>query len=71
MKQKLKLGLTLFTNKTCLILDEPTSNLDEKTKLWFKNVLDKNKSGKVIIIASNEESDFVGGSLKLNMEDFK
>ncbi len=71
MKQKLKLALVLFTNKSCLLLDEPTSNLDENTKRWFKNVLINVRAEKLVIIASNEESDFMEGSIRLNIEDFR
>ena len=57
--------------KDVLLLDEPTSNLDEPSKLWFKNVLSNVRVGKLVIIASNEESDFMEGSVRLNIEDFR
>lgn len=58
MKQRLKLGLGFFSTSPILLLDEPTTNLDEKGKKWYsahiRSLIDK----KLIIIASNQEEDY-------------
>ena len=36
MKQRLKLGLGIFSSSPVLLLDEPTTNLDNRSKNWFK-----------------------------------
>jgi ABC-type multidrug transport system ATPase subunit len=58
MKQRVKLGLALYSKADIILLDEPTSNLDEQTKTWFFNHLNKRKENKIILIASNEMEDF-------------
>ncbi len=54
MKQRVKLGLALYSNSDIIILDEPTSNLDEQAKEWFFDQLIKRKEERIILIASNE-----------------
>jgi ABC-type multidrug transport system ATPase subunit len=71
MKQKLKLALAIHTDKKCLILDEPSSNLDENTKQWYKDTLQANSINKTVIIASNEEMDFMEDSVRMNVEKYK
>jgi ABC-type multidrug transport system ATPase subunit len=58
MKQRVKLGLALYSPGTLLFLDEPTSNLDENAKEWFYGELQNELSKKLIFIASNEAQDF-------------
>lgn len=59
MKQRVKLGLAMYTKGHILILDEPTSNLDEPAKAWFFDHLTKQREDKIVFIASNEKEDFV------------
>lgn len=58
MKQRVKLGLALYSNAKIIFLDEPTSNLDENAKAWFFQHLELQRQNKLIFIASNEEHDF-------------
>jgi ABC-type multidrug transport system ATPase subunit len=72
MKQRLKLGLAILADTPLLLLDEPVSNLDEKARLWFRNLLNEYASAKTIIVCSNniqEEFDFA--KQKLVIEDYK
>lgn len=57
MKQRLKLGLALFCNTPIMILDEPTSHLDEQGKEWFYKHLNSLLGKKIILIASNQEEE--------------
>jgi len=57
MKQRLKLGLALFCNTPILILDEPTSHLDEQGKTWFYKNLEDLIGKKMILIASNQKEE--------------
>lgn len=59
MKQKVQLALALLSDTPLLLLDEPTSFLDEKNKAWFYELLGKEKSDKTVVVASNEADDFV------------
>lgn len=58
MKQRLQLALALLSDTKLLLLDEPTSYLDEENKAWFYDLLSKNKNNRTIIIASNDKEDF-------------
>ncbi len=58
MKQRLQLALALLSDSKLLLLDEPTSYLDEENKAWFYDLLFKNKNNRTIIIASNDKEDF-------------
>lgn len=57
MKQKIQLALALLSDTPVLLLDEPTSYLDNEAKKWFSDLLAENKFNKVVIIASNDKYD--------------
>lgn len=71
MKQKLKLALCLFSNAPILFLDEPTTNLDEKTKKWFIENINKIKQNKLIILASNDPQEYVFANEIIDIQTFK
>lgn len=58
MKQKLKLALSFMSDASILLLDEPTTNLDEANKIWYQAQIESIKGGKTIIIASNEPAEY-------------
>jgi ABC-type multidrug transport system ATPase subunit len=58
MKQRLKLGLGFFSESPILLVDEPTTNLDEKGKAWYSEQIKRLVDKKLIIIASNQEDDY-------------
>jgi len=53
MKQRLKLALAFYTENSILLLDEPTSNLDQKGIDWYQEELKKVSIKKTIVICSN------------------
>jgi ABC-type multidrug transport system ATPase subunit len=57
MKQKIQLALALMSDTPLLLLDEPTSYLDNDAKAWFKNLLAENSKDRIVIIASNDTYD--------------
>ncbi|MGK9368812.1 ABC transporter ATP-binding protein [Melioribacter sp. Ez-97] len=71
MKQRLKFIFALIHNPRMVILDEPTSNLDTPGKEKVYEIIDKNRSDKLFIIASNEESDLALCGEIINLENFK
>ncbi len=71
MKQRVKLALALLADVPMVLLDEPTSNLDEFGIAWYKNLLEKFSNNRLIIIASNQTEDFVKTATELNLQDFK
>lgn len=72
MKQRFRLSLALLSNTPLVLLDEPTSNLDQKGIAWYKDLVEKYLSERTIIIGSNysdDEISFCGE--RLVIEDFK
>lgn len=70
MRQKIKLGFALLSDRPVLLLDEPTTNFDEKAKNWFFNRLEQQRH-KLIIIASNEAREIEFCQEKIAIQDFK
>ncbi len=58
MKQKLGLLMAISSDRPLLILDEPSSYLDEANRAWMMKALQQAIGKKTIIIASNDEKDF-------------
>ena len=71
MKQRLKFIFALMHSPKLLILDEPTSNLDEKGKESVYQIIEKEGKSSLVIVASNEKSDLQYCSQIIKLEDFK
>ncbi len=73
MQQRLKLALTICSDTSLLLLDEPTITLDNKAVDWYTELLKEYAyhSGRLTIIASNVEEDFQGCTERLNISDYK
>ena len=71
MRQKLKLGLCIFANDPILFLDEPTTNLDIKTKEWFIENINSVKQNKLIILASNDPFEYSFSKNIIDIQQFK
>ena len=71
MKQRLKLGLAFFSDCPIAILDEPTSNLDERGVSWYlenvQNILDE----KIVLISSNQKYEYDFCSELVHIPDHK
>ncbi len=70
MRQKVKLGIALASERPILCLDEPTSNLDEKAKQWFFDSIDMQRH-KLILIASNEPAEINLCTRQIAIADYK
>ena len=72
MKQRVKLGLAILADCPILLLDEPTSNLDEVGKKWYAEMINKYAKNKLIIVASNsQKEEFFFCDNEIKIEDFK
>ena len=67
MKQRLKLAQAFFSFSPVLLLDEPTTNLDNDGILLYKNLIKDHIGKRLIIISSNvqHEYDFCGEMIKM------
>jgi ABC-type multidrug transport system ATPase subunit len=59
MKQRLKIALAVLADVPLVLLDEPTSNLDDWGINWYQSLIQKYANHRIIIIASNMQHDFV------------
>jgi len=71
MKQRLKLALGFYSSCPVLLLDEPTTNLDNLNKKWYAEIIKNNYGSKIIIIASNNPEEYNFASDFIEMADFK
>jgi heme exporter protein A len=68
MKQRMKFVFALIHKPQLLILDEPTSNLDEEGKTSAYDLIKAKAEESIVVIASNEQTDLnlCGEILDLN-----
>jgi len=72
MKQRVKLGLALYADTPLLLLDEPISNLDERSIDWYQNQLAMLSNNRTIIVCSNNiKQEFFCCDKSLNLMAFK
>lgn len=70
MKQRVKILLALFTSCPLVILDEPTSNLDEWGVDWYLKLVSDNAKNKTILVCSNnvqQEAEFCTQSISMEV----
>jgi ABC-type multidrug transport system ATPase subunit len=71
MKQRVKLGLAFWSDCEILMLDEPTSNLDAEASSWYlKNVQEYSKN-RLLMLCSNQPSEYAFCKNILNIQDYK
>ncbi|MFC5269637.1 ABC transporter ATP-binding protein [Adhaeribacter terreus] len=70
MKQRLKLGMALYTQAPLLLLDEPTTNLDQEGIDWYLEHLSLNKKDRIVIIGSNISHEYSFADERLHITDY-
>ena len=70
MKQRLKYAFALVHSPSLIILDEPTSNLDSFGKDIVYKFINNLGKDKLVIVASNEQSDLAVCSQIIEIEKF-
>ncbi len=58
MKQRLKLAQAFFSNTSVLLLDEPTTNLDEDGIAIYKKLWQENTTNRLVIVSSNDKVEY-------------
>ena len=57
MNQRFELSMAMLSNADLILLDEPTSFLDDQSKTWWAQLLQDYTKDKTVIIASNDQFD--------------
>lgn len=71
MKQRLKLVLAICSDTPVLLLDEPTTNLDQQGMNWYLELIRNYTTNRLVIIASNVEIDYSFCEEQLSILDYK
>lgn len=71
MKQRLKLALAFCADTPMLMLDEPTSNLDNQGIDWYLSLIEKFSENRLTIICSNQEHEYRFCENRLSIADYK
>jgi heme exporter protein A len=68
MKQRLKYAAALLHRPQILIVDEPTSNLDEEGSRTVRTILEEQRTGGMVIIATNEPNELALASKIVSLQ---
>ncbi|MEM9917273.1 MAG: ABC transporter ATP-binding protein [Bacteroidota bacterium] len=71
MKQRLKLALAICSDSPLLLLDEPTTNLDEQGMQWYLDLIQQFRADRLLIVASNMKVDYGFCDEQLRILDYK
>ena len=71
MKQRLKLGLGFYSQCELLLLDEPTTNLDEPGIQWYLDYIKKSLSDRLVIISSNRKQEYNWCDQEISLKNYK
>ncbi|MBU3714374.1 MAG: ABC transporter ATP-binding protein [Ferruginibacter sp.] len=58
MKQRLKLAQAFFSHTEVILLDEPTTNLDEEGIQLYKSLVKNHTEDRVFIVSSNDPHEY-------------
>lgn len=58
MKQRLKIGLAVLSATDALLIDEPSTNLDDRSIEWYHSLLGTYTGNRLLVVASNVAEDF-------------
>ncbi len=71
MKQRVKLAQAFFCDTTCILLDEPTTNLDQQGIELYHSLVSEFCNNRLVIVSSNDEHEFSFVDEKIEMAQFK
>ena len=70
MNQRLKLGLAILSEAPVLLLDEPTTNLDQDGINWYLEHVTANRENRIVIISSNVAQEYSFCDERIRITDY-
>ncbi len=58
MKQRVKLAQAIFSDVPIVLLDEPTTNLDEQGIVFYLSLIENHCKNRLLIISSNDKKEY-------------
>jgi ABC-type multidrug transport system ATPase subunit len=71
MKQRIKLAQSIFSDVSCVLLDEPCTNLDAEGIALYQGLIKDYCGGRLVIVSSNDEQEYNFCNEKLNILNYK
>jgi ABC-type multidrug transport system ATPase subunit len=71
MKQRLKLAQAFFSDTPILLLDEPTTNLDQSGIDLYTQLIRHHTTNRMLIISSNDPNEYRVCQTVIRVEEFK
>ncbi len=71
MKQRVKLAQAIFSRSSTLLLDEPCTNLDRTGIELYQNLIEKYRSGRTVIVSSNDQAEYEFCKTLISINDYK
>jgi ABC-type multidrug transport system ATPase subunit len=71
MRQRVKLGMAFFTQAEMVFLDEPGTNLDHRAFDWYLEHLHALPLQTMVLIASNQPSEYPLNAQKIDIMSYK
>ncbi|MGB3075402.1 MAG: ABC transporter ATP-binding protein [Chitinophagales bacterium] len=71
MKQRLKVALAVLSDVPLLLLDEPTTNLDENGVAWYLDLMKHYVGERLVIVCSNVSREYLFCTEHIDVLQFK
>ncbi len=71
MKQRVKLGLALYSEASLVLLDEPTANLDAQGAAWYQHHVALLPPTVTLLVASNQPAEYAFCATVLDILTYK
>ncbi len=71
MKQRVKLAQAIFSNVPAVLLDEPTTNLDEEGICLYNFLIETYCERRLVIVSSNDKKEYSFCEEMIDMLDYK
>lgn len=71
MRQRVKLILSILSDSKILLLDEPTTNLDDAGVNWYLDLIRSYSRDRIIIVGSNQQREYSFCPHIIQMQQYK